>query len=244
MSIMNFKVNVDNFEGPIDVLLQLIEKRKMPINDISLVAITDDYIKFVSQIETPSLSNKTHFLFIASTLALMKSKSLLPALDLSNQEEEDIESLKQRIALFKEYQDAAELLKSQIHTSPQLFFATATKREIIFSAHASITANQLGASLLEVLHEIPEQPKTKKEGSIKIAVHLDEMMHSLEERIGKIRNMSFDDFIQSFKTKDIQSPENRVYKVVGFLAMLELVKKGTMDALQKKSFSSIKIEKI
>ena len=61
---MSFKINVENFEGPIDALLQMIEKRKMTISDISLAEIADDYIHFIQKLENESLSNMTHFIFV------------------------------------------------------------------------------------------------------------------------------------------------------------------------------------
>ena len=239
-----FTVTTEKFSGPIDALLQMIEKRKMPINDISLADITDDYIRFVQGLDEDSLSNKTHFIFIAATLTLIKSKSLLPALDLTDEEEGDIDELKRRIALLKEFQTASLGIKSRFQLQPQFYYPKTPKREISFQPYISLTQKNIHEALLSVLNEVPEKPETKKEGYVKIAVHIEEMMQSLEDRITQALKTDFDSFIGSHINNTTESRQVRVYKVVGFLAMLELVKNGALKVLQKKNFSSIEIGQI
>jgi segregation and condensation protein A len=240
----NFKVTIENFEGPIDALLQLIEKRKMPITDISLADITGDYIRFISSLKEDSLANKTHFIYVASTLTLIKSKSLLPTIELMDDEKVDIEQLKKRILTLKEYQDASQLLKAQINNKPNFFYPKTPKKSIEFLPPSEINLDQLKESLYSVLREIPEKAPTKKEASIRIAVHIEEMMASLEKRLTQALKTDFNSFIGSHLTSNQDSKEVRVYKVVGFLAMLELVKNGALQVLQNKNFSNIEIENI
>lgn len=237
-----FKLTIENFEGPIDALLQLIEKRKMPINDISLSTIADEYIKFVQGLGNESLSSKTHFIYIASTLTLIKSKSLLPRLELTNEEVGDIELLKQRIAIFQEFKKGAEEIKGIITQQRRFFYPRPQKREISFQPHECIQTSILHESILSIFKEQPEKALTQKEATIRIAVHIDEMMNSLEDRITKIMKTDFNSFIGDHVDEDTNPKEARVYKVVGFLAMLELVKNGALQVLQKKNFSTIEIE--
>lgn len=237
---MDFKVNIEEFEGPIGLLLELIEKRKMPINDISLAEITDDFIRYIGAMETDLLSDKTYFIFVASTLVLIKSKSILPTLELTEEETQDINSLKKRIELFKIYQDASLELKSHMQKLPGFYYPKARKKEIIFSPHEGITPKTLYESMTLVFTEVPEKPKTKKEGYIKIAVHIEEMMISLEERI-KTAATDFHSFVGNFMGDVTEPKQIRTYRVVGFLAMLELVKNGALDVLQENNFSDIAI---
>jgi segregation and condensation protein A len=92
-----FLVKTEAFEGPLDLLLHLIEKRKLLINEVSLIKITDDYIEYIQSHDNISLKNNAHFILVASTLVLIKSKSLLPTLELTREEEQDIEDLEARI---------------------------------------------------------------------------------------------------------------------------------------------------
>lgn len=239
-----FHITTEQFEGPIDVLLQMIEKRKLPINDVSLSDITDDYIRFIQGLEEDSLANKTHFIFIASTLTLIKSKSLLPTLDLTDEEEGDIEELKKRIAILKSFQDSAQSLKNTLSQTPKFYYPKTPKRQISFQPHASISQKQMHLSILAVFKEVPEKPKTKKEGYVKIAVHIEEMMDSLQDRLTSAIKTDFETYIKSHTHNTKEAKQVRVYKVVGFLAMLELVKNGALQVLQKKNFSNITIENV
>lgn len=240
----DFKVTIENFEGPIDALLHMIEKRKMLVNDISLAEITDDYIRFVSSLDEDSLANKTHFIFVASTLILIKSKSLLPTIDLTDEEEGDIELLKKRIQILKEYQNAGLLIGGQLAKKPHFFYAKTRKKSIEFLPHPNITNHRVHESILSVFSEVPEKAPTKKEATIRIAVHIDEMMSSLEKRLHKALKTDFNSFIGEHLTKGHNPKEIRVYKVVGFLAMLELVKNGALQVMQDKNFSNIDIETV
>lgn len=243
---MDFKVKINNFEGPIDALLQMIEKRKMPINDVSLTQVTDEYIQFVSGLGGQSFSNLTHFIFVASTLTLIKSKSLLPKLELSHEEQGDIEELKQRIALFKEYQSIAFNLKENFSQKKFFYSAKPAKRTVVFSPGEEVKVANLGLALEGVFSEVVESPKTKKEASIRIAVHIEEMMDSLHQRIEKQIQANFRDFIKATTPESsyANKKERKVYEVVGFLAMLELVKNGMLHVLQLQNFEQINIEKI
>lgn len=238
---MKFKVTIENFEGPIDALLQLIEKHKLPISDISLAEITDEFINFVHSLEQESLSNMTHFIFIASTLTLIKSKSLLPNLDLTNEEEGEIEDLKKRISIFKIFQDLALDLEPSLSKNRNFYYPKPQKMKISFKPHEKITQENLKGLLISVLSEVPIKENSKKEASIRIAVHIDEMMNSLEKRIKKLIKTDFNSFIQKELGDKKEQKTIKIYNVIGFLAMLELVKNGILDVLQKKNFETISL---
>ena len=89
----DFSVQTKVFEGPLALLLDLIEKRKLLINEISLSQVTNDFLDFVALLEQKDLNKLTEFIQVASTLILIKSKSLLPTLDLTTEETGEIEDL-------------------------------------------------------------------------------------------------------------------------------------------------------
>src|SRR5210317_1605912 len=91
-----FQIKTEVFEGPLDLLLQLVEKRKLFINDVSLAKVTEDYIDYVNAVERFPMADAAQFILIASTLLLLKSKSLLPSISLTDEEEESIENLERR----------------------------------------------------------------------------------------------------------------------------------------------------
>ena len=94
-----YSIKTETFEGPLELLLNLVEGRKFFINEISLASVTDEYIAHAKSLNTNDLSELTSFLSITATLILIKSRSLLPGFVVTKEEEKDIEDLESRLAL-------------------------------------------------------------------------------------------------------------------------------------------------
>src|SRR3990167_10380841 len=107
-----FAVKTQVFEGPLDLLLELISKRKLFVNDVSLSQVTDDFIAYIQEHDEFPLSESAEFILVASTLMLIKSRSLLPTLELTEEEEESIHDLEDRLALYARTKELAVELKS------------------------------------------------------------------------------------------------------------------------------------
>ena len=138
----HYKIKLDGFEGPFDLLLDLIEKRKLHINDISLSKVTDDYISHVKSIQHFPIALSANFILIASTLLLIKSKSLLPALQLTEEEQMSIEDLENRLIGY--------FLHLQIFSSLSLLRKTnlhCRKNNSIYSEVCSVGAVQINVLL-------------------------------------------------------------------------------------------------
>src|SRR3989344_7839202 len=101
----NFKVRVGEFEGPLEVLLDLIEKRKLHISDVTLSQVADEFIEYTKSFENFPIGDSADFILVASTLLLIKSKSLLPNMPLTEEEQVSIEDLENRLALYKKHKD-------------------------------------------------------------------------------------------------------------------------------------------
>src|SRR3989344_7391616 len=97
MAETEFKIKTEIFEGPLDLLLNLIEKHKVFINDVSLTKVTDDFINYIKSFANLPISHTANFILVASTLLLLKSRSLLPILELSPEEEQSITDLETRL---------------------------------------------------------------------------------------------------------------------------------------------------
>ena len=124
---MPFQIKTEAFTGPLDLLLDLIEKRKLFINDISLAKVTDDFISHIQQLEDMPMGESAHFILIASTLLLIKSKSLLPELNLTEEEKGDMKDLELRLKIYQRIKESskyvqelfgAERIFSQSHARP------------------------------------------------------------------------------------------------------------------------------
>ena len=99
------------FEGPLDLLLELVTKRKLFVNDVSLAEVTDDFIKYLDEHEKFPLGESAEFIVIASTLMLIKSRSLLPQIALTDEEEESIHDLEDRLVFYAKVKELAAGLK-------------------------------------------------------------------------------------------------------------------------------------
>ncbi len=116
-----YLIKIENFEGPLDLLCHLIDKNKMDINEVNLSEITDQYINYINKMEELNLEVTSEFLIMASTLILIKSKSLLPKV---GDEEEEIteEELLRRIIEYKKYKEISKTLKKQYEENATRLF--------------------------------------------------------------------------------------------------------------------------
>ncbi len=213
----DFKIKQEVFEGPIDLLLDLIEKRKLIINDVSLAKVTDDFISHMQNTGSYSIKNTSDFLIIASTLLLIKSKSLLPGLDLTLEEKSDIKDLELKLKIYKKIKELSENVKN-IFGKNILFFPNARKSEPVFSPDGSMTKENLAGAIFSVIKNLPKF-EIKPQLKVTKTISLEETIENLTKRVQSSLNMSFKDFSGIGKAE-------KVNVIVSFLAMLELVKQG------------------
>lgn len=229
---MSFEVKTPVFDGPLDLLLQLIEERKLHISEISLAKVADDFIAYVEKFEKLPLSESAEFIGIAATLLLIKSKALLPELELSEEERIDMRDLERRLAAYQKVKALTPFLRSRFGTA-SLFFGS-QMREPIFSPHPAINLVGLITSLKRALALVPV-PALLKEAVVRKVLSLEEQIKRLSERIRRTVTMKFSDFAP------IRGSEKTLV-IVSFLALLELVKRGVVVAKQVVLGGEIEIE--
>ncbi len=228
-----YTVRTESFEGPLELLLNLIEKRKLSVNEVSLARIADDYVSHIRGTENHPIAESAHFILVASTLLLIKSRSLLPALKLTEDEERDIRDLEDRLKLYARIRELSRHVKDRFGKKP-LFAPRDRKREPVFSPDDSMTLPALVASLRQALASIPKAELVPK-ATLRKVVSLEETIMSLSKRIEGAMRMSFKEFSGKGKAE-------RVTVIVSFLAMLELVKQGAIEAVQHGRFDDIVME--
>lgn len=232
-----FKIKTEVFEGPLDLLLFLVEKHKLFINDIALAKVTDDYIRHIEKFEKLPMGEAAQFILVASTLLLIKSRSLLPSLTLTEEEVEGIHDLEIRLKIYKRIKEAGEnvreLFGNEIIFQPQV-------RTIapVFSPHESMSLLSLAKAIKDIIHSLPKKEAIPK-AMVKKVINLEEMINNLTDRITKGLRMSFKEFTQGL-TKE--QKEEKVNVIVSFMAMLELVKQGTIFVSQEATFGDIHME--
>lgn len=231
MYVESYKIRTEAFEGPLDLLLSLIEKRKLLINDISLSEVSNDYLTYLEQHQEYPIAETAQFVLVGSTLLLIKSKSLLPVLSLTAEEQTSIEDLETRLKVLDRYKKAARSL-STIHNIHPLFTKRhMRKMEIVFSPLAGMSTASLHESMQRVLQNLPEQKPKLADATIAKVVSLEEMMVQLTERINQGLQISFRQFSHS--------AQGKVNIIVSFLAMLELVRQGVIRVEQETNHGDI-----
>lgn len=225
----NYTLRTAAYEGPFELVLDLIEKRKLLVNEISLAEVTDDFIQLVrSQAQFP-MEDATNFIAVAATLLLIKSKSLIPDLELSQEEEEGMEDLTRRLALYEKTREAAREL-SKLFGRDVTIAAGEREPETVFAPAKDMTLSGLADALRLALMAL-EKTEVRPEVRVKPTVTIEEMMDSLLKRVQGALTLSFKEF-----SGDRQG---KVEVIVSFLALLELVKQGAVEAAQQARFGDI-----
>lgn len=226
-----FTIQTEKFVGPFDILLTLIEKRKMPVSDVSLATIAQDYITYINEREEFPVEETASFIYVAATLLLIKSKALLPLLELTEEEQEDVEELENRLKLYRKFRRIALLLRPQWNKQPLLQTLHVPKREAVF-APGTVTVDTLRNTLQQRLKKTQSFFQRVPQVKVKKVVSLEEMIEHLRKRVEKSLTLSFTEFSGMGKRE-------RIDVVVSFLALLELVKQGVIAVQQQGVFSDI-----
>lgn len=235
-----YQIKNEQFTGPIEMLLEMIEGRKLEITQVSLALVTDDFLKFVQEMngagkerseqETRFLSE---FVAIASRLLLIKSKALLPSLELSREEEEDIQDLEQRLKFYQQFKPAMLHVKElyerkEVSVSRPLLLG----RPSIFYPSPEITTSVMRNtihSIFETLKQAVLESKSVERVVIKLEEKIEEILTKVTSGI-----RSFGHLINEKSKKEV---------VVLFLALLHLLRDQHIHVEQDKGFSDITIKK-
>lgn len=234
MSPNGYQVRTKVFEGPLEILLDLIERRKLHINDISLSGIADDYLAYMEKLKEFPTKDAAQFLVVASTLVLIKSRTLLPSLSLTNEEQESISDLEGRLKLLKRARELAAIIGGRLYKTPLYYRDTDYQRTPVFSPHTAIEKQNLLSIIREILKNLPKR-ELVPQVIVKKVISMEEMMNNLTERIKQALSVSFHEFAKN-------GGGDKTKLVISFLAILELVKRGIISVRQNEQFEDIEIE--
>ncbi len=231
-----YEIKLDQFAGPLEKLLELIEEKKLEITTISLAAVTADFLNFLKtlteEVKHPSVI--ADFIVVASRLLLIKSKALLPDLELTEEEEGEIKDLETRLKLYKEYKNAALEIKElwnqkKVSYSRPLFLNLPP----IFYPPEHLNIDDLVTAIQTILNELkglmPESQTVKR-----IVITIKEKIEELMERF---KEKTEHNFSRLTKTKP------KIEIIIMFLAILQLLRDRMIEAQQDERFSDIIIKK-
>lgn len=230
-----YKVKVEKFEGPLDLLLELIQDEKLDITEISLAKITDKYLNEVTRLD-PKAYDVAEFMLVAARLLYLKSKALLPSLE-TEKEEAEIEDLKAKLEIYKKYKDASKEFGNILAKNQRSFPAKKPKITVpSFVPPKGIEMNQLMKIFQKLITDMPEELKREE-------VALPSEKITVEEKLAHLE--------MSFKKKKIHKLSHLIKKsgskleaIIIFLAVLEMVKCKRIQVQQTSNFEDIELRVI
>jgi segregation and condensation protein A len=236
----NYRIETDLYQGPLDVLLDLIDKAELDITKLALSKVTDQYLAYMEKLEYENPNEVSSFLVIASKLLQIKSQALLPkqSLELLGEdfEEDPGEALARQLIIYKQFKDISKWLSEREEEGLRTYLRVAPPPKINFQPKLDLTGITLD-DLLEVAKEIFANDKQLEELDTVInlpRVTIKERITSILEHLKKFRKSTFQSLL-------IQK-NSRIELVVTFLALLELVKRHIIEANQTELFGDINLE--
>lgn len=243
---MGIQVKLEAFDGPLDLLLHLIEKNKVDIFDIPIVLITEQYLDYVSRMDTRDMDMMSEFLVMAATLVKIKSKMLLPKEETETEEEEDPrQELVERLLEYKMYKYVSFELKDRQFDAAKVFFKKPSipdeikdyKEEVDFDELLSdVTLSKLQNIFYSVMQKQVDKidPIRSKFGEIeKEDINIEDQMLFVENYARTHGSFSF--------RKLLETGSGKGYIIVTFLSILEMMKTGQLYIEQEDIFGDIRI---
>lgn len=233
---MQYNFIINDFEGPLDLLLHLVKTSEVDIYDIEIEKITEQYLNFIRSMEDMNLTIASEYLVMASELIELKSRLLLPSnkdLGEDEYEEDPRENLINRLLEYKKYKDMIDTFKELEEERRDIF----TKEPINLNEYKEVETNNNGDISLEDLINALNNFLKRKEDEKPIQTKITKKELSVKDRTIDIRNILKSkkkvSFFELFEVK------TREYVVVTFLSILEMAKRGELSIVQENNFNDI-----
>lgn len=234
---MSYQVKLEQFAGPLEKLLELIEERKLEITTVNLASVTGEFLNYLSTLEARGDAGTiADFVAVAAKLVLVKSKVLLPDVPLTAEEEGEIRDLESQLRLYREIQHAGVLIKNIWSGFPRAgarpFFFAQSERAMFYPP-PGLRAEGLAAAIHGLVRELKQFiPETRKVE--RAVITLEERMKRLLARFTAARRESFHSLAEG---------ESKAEAIVLFLAILHLLKDRLLSVRQEQPFGDILIQK-
>jgi segregation and condensation protein A len=226
---MPFEINLNGFSGPLQKLLELIEERKLEITELSLAEITGEFLDYVAKIGDVEPKALADFVAVAAKLLLIKSKSLIPGLELTTEEETSITDLTERLKLYKQFKAAEKNIKILWASDKESFsrdFASGASRPTFFYPPANFSSKLMAKAFAGLYNIFAATQKQFIEHKI---INFEEYVANLITRIKGA----------TFRFKELSKDKERQEIIILFLALLHLLKENAIKVEQGGQFEEI-----
>lgn len=231
---MNYQIKLQDFEGPLELLLTLINNSKLDINEISLAQITDEYLEYLDNNEELSIDEIADFLVVAAKLLYIKSKLILPEA-MNFVDDEDSANLEKQLKIYKEYYEARKIIKKILNQKNFTYSRTTplVKIKAKFRPPKNITSENLETKFRKVIKSVKPITTAPDKRTIDKTINIKEKIDYIKNIITRSANLNFSEIIKN--------KENKTEIIVSFLAMLELIKQRNIIVRQDSIFKQITI---
>ncbi len=239
MSSPPYRIHIPIYEGPLDLLLDLIKKQEMSIHDIQISKITSQYLDYLHQLEVQNIDVSAEFIYMAATLIYIKSKMLLPPDPLATEEDQSAdprEELVQRLIEHEKFKNAAQLLyqKQQIEEN-----VWSKPDKTLYNDEG--TEGELVVSLVDLVRVFQQVLERKKEIA---RIDLQREEFTVAQMIAQLRSRLLASDTNAISLIEFfDACPSRHAMIVAFLALLEMVKLQAVALIQEKQFGDILVKK-
>ena len=229
------QITIKQFEGPLDLLLSLIEEQKLDITQIALAEVTEQFLNYVTQLEQIEPTSLADYLNIAARLLVIKSKAILPSLEVETDDEEPEEDLTEKLILYKQFKLVAKHLQELDRRKQQSFTRSLVfSQRINFWPDPNVNSETLHSAILQVVQQLKELDNLPK-AKVREAV-------SIQEKISELQNKLVGN-IETKLSELIKDSKNKGEVIITFLALLELIKQRIFTVNQDELFTDVTITK-
>ena len=238
---MEYKFKINEFEGPLDLLLHLIKQSEMDIMDIEIVKLTDQYLDYINNMEKFNLNVASEYLVLASTLTYLKSKALLPKKEEDDEDEEYSETKEElinRLLEYKRYKEVTNAFKVLEDARSNIYTKTPSNLKEYKESSIQLSDDITIEDLVKAFKKYLERKELSKPLQTKVTtreISITERRHSIRNILREKKKVEFFDLFEEF---------SKPYVVVTFLSILEMAKEKELVIKQENNFEKIYCEAI
>lgn len=227
-------IKLEKFEGPLDLLLELIEREKLDISDISLALVTDQFLDHLNKLQEKEAKHIADFLIVAAKLILIKSKTLLPFFSITQEEEQELTELKENLAQYRQIRQGAKAIGDMERRLMIAYHRPSDLRHFqTFAPPDDISVDALWQCFSDI-RRAQIKPKVLEERSINLMFFFEEKMKDIRQRLEQNLKSHF---------HALADKSSKTHLIISFLAVLELMKQKFLTAEQEQIFGEIKLAK-
>ncbi|MDP2856196.1 MAG: segregation/condensation protein A [bacterium] len=230
--LKTFQIQQEKFAGPLDLLLSLIEEKKLEITEISLAQVTDDFLKHIGDIKQANAGTLADFIVVAAKLLLIKSRALLPTLELSGEEEAEIGDLTKRLEIYKLFKEASQNLKKIYLRQPLFSREFLFNQTPIFYPPQNLSVVDIQKAFQKIWEEFQKLGEEISVEKIKKIVKIEEKIKDILNILNQNSNLMFKNAVKKSEKIDV---------IVTFLAILHMFKEKMIIIEQKQEFGEISL---